>query len=102
VKVPDKIKVQLVSEKPTPRTKAQSPSQLTEEQIQRLMGDVSELSDLQKKIRRYAVLKHGARWRDIDPAKVQKGAQNDELYKKEVGAIVHHITTFRRGLDRKK
>jgi len=103
MRVVGRTRVQL--EKPTPRAKAQSPARLTEvteDQIQTLMGDVSELSDLQKKIRRYAVLKHGARWRDIDPAKVQKGARDDELYKKEVGVIVHHITTFRRGLGRKE
>jgi hypothetical protein len=102
VQLTDKVKVQLV-EKPAPRrAKAQLPSQPAEDQIQALMSDVSELSDIQKKIRRCAVLKYGARWRDIDPAEVKGGADDDELYKKEVGLVGYHITTFRRALGRKK
>jgi len=102
VQLTDKLKVQLV-ERPAPRrAKTPAPSQLTEDQIQELMGDVPELSDLQKTIRRYAVLKYGARWRDVDPAKVKAGAKDDPLYRKEVGDIDHHITTFRRALGRKK
>jgi len=111
VELPDKIKVQVV-QNPTPRrVKAQPPSQPTEDQIQALMGDVSDLSLDQKKIRQYAVLKYGPQWRDHNPAEVRKDAEGDPLhgkdplYKKEVGDILHHITTFRRGLrdkDRKK
>jgi hypothetical protein len=84
-----------------PETPA-SPSPLPEDQIQALMGDVSELSELQKKIRRYAVLKYGTQWGNHDPAEVQKNARGDPLYKKEVGDIDYHITTFRRALGRKK
>jgi len=84
------------------QSSSSSSSQLTEDQIQTLMGDVSKLADLPKKIRRYAVLKYGAQWRDHEPAEVRKNANDDPLYRKEVGVIVHHITTFRRGLDRKK
>jgi hypothetical protein len=71
---------------------------LTEDQIQALMGDVSGLPDVPKSIRRYAVLKYRAQWRDRDPAKVQKDADGDPLYKQVVGETLHHITTFRRGL----
>jgi hypothetical protein len=86
-------------ERPTLRAKAQSPSQLTDDQIQALMGDVSGLSDLPKKIRRYTVLKYGAQWKDHNPAEVLKNATGDPLYEKEVGSgIVSHITTFRRAL----
>src|SRR5262249_40555665 len=97
VQIVGKVRTQPV-EKPKPGTKTKSPSQLTEDQIQKLMGDVSGLRDTEKKIRRYAVLKYGAQWKEINPAKVQKDAQGDELYQKVVGIVVHHISTFRRAL----
>jgi hypothetical protein len=101
VQLPGKVKVQLVEKSAPRRAKGQAPSQLTEDQIQALMGDVSELSDLKKKIRRYAVKKYRERWRDVDPADVRKNAEGNKLYEEEVGAL-HHITTFRRALGRKK
>src|SRR5262249_10491545 len=76
--------------------------ELTEEQIQALMGDTSTLSELQKKIRRWAVKRYRERWKKIEPAKAQADAENDKIYEAEVGdAIPHHITTFRRALGRR-
>jgi len=73
-----------------------------EEEIQELMGDVSKLSPLEKKLRRYTVIKHGEQWRDSDPGRVKTDAENDPLYEKEVGVARHHISTWRRALGRKK
>ena len=102
VQLPDKVKVQLVEKSAPRRAKGQAPSQLTEDQIQALMGDVSELSDLKKKIRRYAVKKYREQWRNIEPAAIMKAAKNDKLYEEEVGVVVYSISTFRRALGRKK
>ena len=101
VQLPDKVKVQLVAKSAPRRAKEQAPSQLTEDQIQALMGNVSGLSDLQKKIRRYAVKEYRERWKDVDPADVLKTAAGNKVYEEEVG-VLHHITTFRRALGRKK
>jgi len=102
VQLTDKVKVQLVEKSAPRRAKAQAPSQLTEDQIQALMGDVSELSPTDKKIRRYAVKKYREQWRNIEPAAIMKAAKNDKLYEEEVGVVVYSISTFRRALGRKK
>ena len=102
VQLPDKVKVQLVEKSAPRRAKGQAPSQLTEDQIQKLMGDVSELSDTEKKLRRYAVIKYGDRWRDVFPANAMKAAEHDPLYEKEVGVARWTISTWRRALDRKE
>jgi hypothetical protein len=100
VELPDKIKVQLV-DKPASRVRTQPPSQPTEDQIQALMGDVSELSDVEKRIRRYVVIKHRERWGEIDPGRAKTAAKNDPLYEQEVGIIHYEISTWRRALGRK-
>ena len=102
VQLPGKVKVQLVEKSAPRRAKGQAPSQLTEDQIQKLMGDVSELSDTEKKLRRYAVIKYGDRWRDVFPANAMKAAEHDPLYEKEVGVARWTISTWRRALDRKE
>jgi hypothetical protein len=76
-------------------------TELTEEQIQELMGDdASKLSDTERNIRRYAIIRYGAQWRQVGPTRVHTEAEGNELYEKEVGPL-HHISTFRRALGRK-
>jgi hypothetical protein len=94
-------KVQLV-EKSTSRARTQSPSQPTEDQIRVRMDDVSDLSDTEKQLRRYMVIKHGDRWRDVFPANAMEAAKHDPLYEKEIGVARWTISTWRRALDRKK
>jgi hypothetical protein len=95
-----RIGVQLVH-KPTPRAKPQSPSQPTEDQIQALMGDVSKLSDVEKRIRQYVVKKYRDRWKDVEPGRAMTASKDDKLYEEEVGLIHYSISTWRRALGRK-
>ena len=81
---------------------AAAQTELTEDQIQELMGDVSKLSPLEKKLRRYTVIKYGEQWRDHDPGRVKTAMENDPLYEQEVGVARHHVSTWRRALGRKK
>jgi hypothetical protein len=83
------------------KVKPAAQTELTEEQIQELMGDVSTLSALEKKLRRYTVIKHREQWRDHDPGRVRTATENDPLYAQEVGVARHHVSTWRRALDRK-
>jgi hypothetical protein len=102
VELRDKIKVQIVQNPPPrARARAQSPSPPTEDQIQALMGDVSELTDTEKKLRRYVVMKYGDRWGDVLPAHAMEAAKHDPLYEKEVGVAGWGISTWRRALGRK-
>jgi len=102
VQLTDKVKVQLVERSAPRQAKVRAPAQLTEDQIQALMGDVSKLSDTEKKLRRYTVIKYGDRWKDVFPANAMKAAEHDPLYEKEVGVARWTISTWRRALDRKK
>jgi hypothetical protein len=75
---------------------------LTDEEIQALMGDVSKLSDTEKKIRRYVVKKYGAQWKDVDPGRARTAAKDDPLFEKEVGVVLYEVITWRRALGRRQ
>jgi hypothetical protein len=86
----------------SPEAKAQSLSQLTEDQIQKLMGDVSKLSATEKRLRRYTIIKHREHWKSQDPGRVKTASEKDPLYEKEVVGIHYGISTWRGALGRKK
>src|SRR5262249_19262466 len=72
---------------------AAAQTELTEEQIQTLIGDVAGLSDLVKRLRQWIVRKYRDDWTRVSPSDAREAANNDEEYRKEFG-VLHHISTF--------
>jgi len=93
-------KVQLV-EKPTSQTqaKAQSPSQLTEDQIEKWINDES-VPRTHREIRRFVVKEFGRDWSSVSTASIIKAARESTEFKKRVHPF-RSENTFNRALERK-
>jgi hypothetical protein len=78
-----------------------SSTELTDEQIETLMGDVSDLADVPRKLRRYVVKKYRDHWRHVSPTAARKDAEDDEEYRKEF-TVLYHESSWRRAFGLKE